>query len=386
MKFNALESWRGLCAIGVVLVHVSLATHILDLPPVQNAGFGVDFFFVLSGFVLAHAYSERLKGAADARNFLIRRIGRLLPLHLVMLAFMVLLELAKLVMVTKFHVNAGQAPFSAETSLTALGASVVLVNGLGILPYYAWNGPSWSISTEFWAYLLFLGACLAGARLYRLGAVTLCVLCGGALWLLDLYHVELHTYEGAGVLRCLFGFSGGMLVNLAYRRIVAHGWAAPAWLEYVAVIAVAGVFCGIVPWARTLGPIAFGFAIFVFAFESGAISRVLKTRVPLHLGQISYSIYLVHFPLLAVVNGVARAAQSVLHVPLYHQSANGTWILSFGNVWLNDLVLVALLLLIVGVATLTYRLIENPGREYFNRLAGRRDTIAPSPARSVAVP
>jgi peptidoglycan/LPS O-acetylase OafA/YrhL len=100
----------------------------------------------------------------------------------------------------------------------------------------------------------------------------------------------------------------------------------------------------------------------------------LKTRVPLHLGQISYSIYMVHFPLLAVVNGICRAAQGLLHVPLYQQSADGEWILSFGNVWLNDLFLVLLLVSIVGVATLSYRWIENPGREYFNQLAGRNRT------------
>jgi hypothetical protein len=162
-----------------------------------------------------------------------------------------------------------------------------------------------------------------------------------------------------------------MLINLLYRGVQRRQWAPPGWLELIAVAGVALVFCGLVPWARTLGPIVFGFAIFVFAFETGAVSRILKTPLPLHLGQVSYSIYLVHFPILAVVNGVLRAVQGMFHVPLYSQSAQGEWILSFGNVWLNDLFLVLLLGVIVAVATLTYRLIESPGREYFNRIASR---------------
>ncbi len=224
------------------------------------------------------------------------------------------------------------------------------MNGLGFLPYYAWNGPSWSISTEFWTYLLFLGACLAGATVYRLGAIALCIVCGGALWLLDLYHVELHTYEGpAFSAACSDSPAACSSISSIEESVSAIGrllpgsnslpW--PVWRS-----SSAGSCHRHAPSGRS-------------SSASPSSSSLLKP-VPSPesqrraccciSGQISYSIYMVHFPMLAVVNGICRAAQGMLHVPLYHQGAEGEWILSFGNVWLNDAFLVLLLGSIVGMA------------------------------------
>ena len=76
-RFSALDSFRGICALLVALFHLSAASHFFYLPFVRNAGIFVDFFFVLSGFVLAHAYSHKIQTAEDLKIFLIRRVGRL---------------------------------------------------------------------------------------------------------------------------------------------------------------------------------------------------------------------------------------------------------------------------------------------------------------------
>jgi peptidoglycan/LPS O-acetylase OafA/YrhL len=271
MKFRALESWRGLCALGVVLYHCNIASHLRYFAPVRNADLGVDFFFVLSGFVLAYAYSQRLAQASAGYNFMIRRTGRLLPLHLFALGVLLLLELLKWVSVYRFDAVAGDIPFTGPNSMTALFVSVFLLNGLGFLPYFAWNGPSWSISTEFWTYLLFLVACLAGPRTYRLIFTLVFLACGLVLALLDARHVQLHTYEGAGMLRCLYGFSSGALVYLLYRRIKASDTAPPPWLEFLALTAMAGLFSGLCSWSRSLAPLVFSCAILIFAFEGGCV-------------------------------------------------------------------------------------------------------------------
>jgi len=369
-KFRVLESWRGICAMGVVLFHISLASHVHGFTPVRNANLGVDFFFVLSGFVLGHAYSTRLTNLRAAREFVIRRVGRLLPLHLFALGILLLLELVKLFLVSRFNVSAGDAPFTGAFGIGALVASIFLVNGLGFIPYFAWNGPSWSVSTEFWTYLVFLAACLGGPRKYRVTASALALACGLALVYIAARNVGLPTYSGLGLLSCLYGFACGNILNLLYRRLTARSIAPSPFAEYVALVVITAIFLGLAPWQQITAPLGFAFAILIFAFERGAVSRALMTPIPLHLGLVSYSIYLMHIPVLAIVSGAAQTVQSKLHVQLYVPSPDGP-LLSFGNGWINDAAVLLEVLVIVGSASLTYYAIENPARKYFNKLANQ---------------
>src|SRR5687768_5126464 len=112
MRFDALDSLRGVFALMVALVHLSALGHFFAWPLVRNAGFGVDFFFVLSGFVLMHAYGGRVGSAAQALDFLWRRVGRLYPLHLATLCVMLAIELGKWAVVRMLGLSAGEAPFS----------------------------------------------------------------------------------------------------------------------------------------------------------------------------------------------------------------------------------------------------------------------------------
>jgi peptidoglycan/LPS O-acetylase OafA/YrhL len=375
MKFRALESWRGICAIGVVLVHFSGLNHFQGFPPVQNAGRGVDFFFVLSGFVLAHAYGERLRSSEAAVPFLIRRFGRLYPLHLFTLGVLLVLEIAKLGVMMSLHVGAGTEPFTQENSLVALGANLVLLNGVGLLHYYSWNGPSWSISTEFWVYLAFLAVCLAGKPVSRWLALAIALLTGGLLLAVDIVPWKLHVYDGLGLLRCVFGFFLGTLTHALYQWSRDSIQRLPPGGEWLAVGLAALVFFDLLPWPALTSPLAFAAVIWVFAFESGGFSRALSTPAPLYLGTISYSAYLVHFPILAVLNGVCRVADRKLHLNLYvptasAESADGL-LLNFGSPWITDAVEVLYVLLVIAVASGTYRWIEAPGRQYFNGLATR---------------
>jgi len=362
VKFTALESWRGLCALGVAMLHFSGANHFQSFPPIINAGRGVDFFFVLSGFVMAHAYGERLRNRSAAAGFLIRRLGRLYPLHLATLVGLVAIETAKLVMVSKLGVDAGAAPFSGETSWDALAANLVLLNGVGIIDHYSWNIPSWSISTEFWAYVLFLLVCLCRRRAYRFAAVGLAVLSGLALLWNEVASLHIHIYQGIGLLRCL-----------CPQRAVG-GLA--SGLEAASLGLAALVFWDGLPWPSVTTPLAFGFVVLAFAFDGGVVSRILAAPGLLRLGVISYSIYLVHFPILSVLNGICRVVQGKLHIHLYvptqRPGGEGDLLLSFGNPWITDAAEIAYVAFVVAMATLTYRWIEDPARRYFNRIAASR--------------
>ncbi len=97
VRFEALDALRGVCALLVVLFHIPIYHALRDVGAFANLQFCVDMFFALSGFVLCHAYGRRLNDGADGVRFMAMRFARLWPLHIVMLALFVLLELGKLV-------------------------------------------------------------------------------------------------------------------------------------------------------------------------------------------------------------------------------------------------------------------------------------------------
>src|SRR6185312_14754220 len=80
-RFRTLDGWRGVCALLVALHHFPAHGFVYALPLVRNAWLLVDFFFVLSGFVIAYAYGARLSNGAQIKSFTLRRFLRLWPLH-----------------------------------------------------------------------------------------------------------------------------------------------------------------------------------------------------------------------------------------------------------------------------------------------------------------
>ncbi|MFL5337706.1 MAG: acyltransferase family protein, partial [Geminicoccaceae bacterium] len=152
----ALTSIRGIAAWWVVLFHLRLllapwlpsaAIALLD-----QGNLAVDLFFVLSGFVIALNYGDRLASGratptrADIADFLFRRFARIYPLHLlILLGFAAYFGAAILL---------GSATV-AEQDPGYFLASLFLVQNWGFLHALKWNVPAWSISTEACAYLLF---------------------------------------------------------------------------------------------------------------------------------------------------------------------------------------------------------------------------------------
>src|SRR5882762_2255844 len=134
-RFVQLDALRFFFAVIVVLVHtIGFKLTLI------HGGFAVDFFFILSGFVLSHALICRPVPAAE---FAWARLARLYPLHLVTLAWLVCLL-------------AGMLANPPSHLLASLGLNLVLFQGAWGLDVKAWNFPSWSISVEFLINLLIL--------------------------------------------------------------------------------------------------------------------------------------------------------------------------------------------------------------------------------------
>src|SRR6201999_2420569 len=123
-QFRALDGWRGVGALFVALHHFPARGFVYHLSLVRHSWMFVDFFFVLSGFVIAFAYGGRLQKRDTLWPFAVRRFFRLWPLHVVVLVGFVALE-------TYRYVSTGEG-FTGTRSLFSLFTNLTLTQSLGL--------------------------------------------------------------------------------------------------------------------------------------------------------------------------------------------------------------------------------------------------------------
>jgi peptidoglycan/LPS O-acetylase OafA/YrhL len=356
-RFEALDSWRGLAACLVAFHHLvpSVDSHLNQLGLVPNSYLFVDFFFVLSGFVIAANYEQRLAEGFSVWRFALLRFGRLYPLHLAVLLALILLRLV--------HSASGlgtpsafQPPlWSADTII----ASLLLVQSLHLFDFTPWNGPSWSISTEFYTYLLFAAVALSRRRIVLL-LLPVAVASALALWMLV---GSIGTTFDWGLIRCILSFSAGVMTWHAYR---ATWLRCGTVLELICIVLIVAFVCHAGNTRLSLAaPAVFALAVLAFAAEAGAVSRLLRAPALLWLGERSYSIYMVH----ALVLWLLADCVKLLRLGGIDLIAGSE---SPSQLWQNDVVSLLYILLVVGAAAVTYRVIEVPARSWFRRLARPR--------------
>lgn len=342
MRFTALDSWRGICALIVALFHFPLVGAVKAFPAVAHGYLFVDFFFVLSGFVIATAYEDRLTDEDAGWRFVIRRFGRLWPLHALMLAVFVLAAVAK-----------GEFGDDERHSLGAVFTNLALVHGLGVHDDLTWNGPSWSISVEAVLYLLFA---LLAPMPKRVVVYAAFLVIGVVVLAFRAPNGMASTFD-FGAFRGLAGFfMGVLLTRFAARDLGTAG-------EIFAVL-LAGTFV----WLgklTLLSPFVFGLVVYVFAYSSGAVGRTLTVKPAVLLGDWSYSVYMVHAAVGASLWAVAsRIGLDSGREGLFAQSGNQ-----------EAMVVVGYLGVTVVISAVTYTLVEKPGREFFNRLASFKPIV-----------
>ncbi len=373
-KFVALDSVRGIAALLVALVHLTADGYFYDFPPIRHGGLAVPLFFVLSGFVIAHTYGGRIRSGSDTKSFAIRRFGRLYPLHLFTLTLLVGLEIAKLALV-QAGVSSGQPPFSGTNSFGALAAHLLFLQA--IIPFgdYTWNGPSWSLSTEFYTYFVFAAVAFAMARRkLRIDPVpVIWALSGVLLAWGEAVDLPWHNAAGKGIVSCIFGFFTGWLTYRLFLRLQEPGM--QRFRSFLGLAEVLAVLSGIaVFWfgaesATAPAILVFAAMVLFLAFDHGPVATLINRPLFQTLGQLSYSIYLVHFVLLNVLTGVLRAADSVLGMDLI---LSETAMIDFGPKIAMDLLALAYLAVMLGVSSLTFRYVEEPGRRFFGAIASGR--------------
>jgi peptidoglycan/LPS O-acetylase OafA/YrhL len=366
VRFEALDSWRGIAALLVALFHFQAAGFFYSFPLVRNGNLAVPFFFVLSGFVITHAYRASLTDAQDGMRFMIRRFGRLYPLHIFTLAILVLLELAKLYMTSRGY-SGSEAPFAGTNDISSLVANIFLLQAVIPFPELTWNAASWSISTEFYTYIVFVLVCLLFGPFRRWGIILMFLASGLLLVWLDYVETTLNLASGLGLVQCIFGFFAGNLTYELYLRLRDKPVLKGTGSELVATAMMLLLFW-FKPRYIAFDIIIFSIIILLFSFEKGLVSRALRARPLLFLGTLSYSIYLVHFIIFTLIFAAVRIAQGRLGMDLIHFDGVHE-LMDFGPTGLMDLLALLYVIAIIISAMITYRFVEIPGRQYFNRLS-----------------
>ena len=380
LRFQALDSWRGIAALLVTCGHIRFLGHQYDWALVRGSWLCVDFFFVLSGFVIAHAYGKRLVEGYDSFSFAIRRFGRLWPLHIVVLIMFIMLEIVKWGLATGGLISPDTVAFDAgeRFSLSSMFSNVFLLQSLGLHDELTWNMPSWSISTEFYTYLIFAKVCLITHRRARLVAVAAIAITG--ITVVALYAGEtLNTTYDYGIFRCAYGFMTGVLCYEVFQRTRNTSYKPSTFVETIMFLVAFGFIAAAGTHPMSLAaPLVFAIVIWVFAHEHGRLSQFMLTKPFQRLGDWSYSVYMIHFLVWVVVSRLFAVFESARGESLRvdHYSTIGGFqieLISFGNVYWMDLLSILYLAVVIALSAGTYRYVEKPCRGYFNRIAQKRD-------------
>ncbi|WP_407184973.1 acyltransferase family protein [Bradyrhizobium centrosematis] len=339
-RFVVLDFYRFVAALGVFIFHLKLID--TGISPAWNGSYGlfVDMFFILSGFVISYSYPSDARGVAAYSRFMIRRIARIYPLHLLSLLIFVVL------------IGVGLERTARSTSLDFL-YNILLLQAWGVTDHLSFNSPSWSISAEFFCYLVFPLLMLFARKVQPvvLGVIV------AALYLI-LAHGHLPIWQersqmyGAnfdyGMLRALPSFLNGILLAILFRmsRPYRHKRMIFAGIGLFGLsVLVLNVFA-----KPDLAILLFSSAILLTAVGESAFKQFPGACLLGRLGNTSYAIYMLHDAVLIAV-----------FKPLW--------------IWLGlrpdqfGLFALACCAVLTVIADRTYAYFENPARRLINRWA-----------------
>lgn len=337
-RYEILDGLRGVAAMMVILFHL-FETYANGQQHINHGYLAVDFFFVLSGFVIGYAYDDRWS-KMSTWGFFKRRLARLHPMVII----------GTIVGAALFYFGAAAFPKVLEAPLWKFALCFIM--GLFMIPcgpkmdirgwseMNSFNGPNWSLTLEY------IGNILYAFVFRRLPLVVLCILCAlSAVLTLDLtlgwdifglFPVKEFTLQSGetvtfggpqysviggwslnaqqiyiGFSRLLYPFLCGMIISrlLAKNRTASNPSGSPVhikggfWWTSLLLVAIFSVPCiggepGVPNGLYQAAMILLVFPLIVLMGAGSRTTHVFSTKVCRFLGDISYPIYITHYPLI----------------------------------------------------------------------------------------
>lgn len=360
-RFYALDGFRGICALSVVVFHMHVINAFSELSFFRNAELFVDYFFILSGFVLAHTYGKNK--LANLRNFFISRTFRLFPLHLFMLCVFILIEILKLLAFKSGFVFNNE-PFTGSFSMTEIIPNALLIHSwTDFTRNSSFNYPSWSISIEYYIYIIF--ACILAFGFKAKHAIWLIISMASFVSLY--YESSILTTPAARGLSCFFA---GALSYTLFSKLNSVITPKTYWMSIIETISIIAIFAMLTTDMRNhtvIASLLFCTTVIVFAFDGGLFSKILKGRIFRLLGKLSYSIYLTHAAILFLFIAVFVVAQKIFGLNIAPMIGEQRY-LNTGSAALNNATVIATLLLVILASILTQKYIEITGQKIGKKL------------------
>ncbi len=339
----SLTTLRGVAVLWVAIYHykVFLREYSIDLnifSKIAEIGYlGVDFFFILSGFIISYVYGGVLSkpGKESIFRFLGFRLARIYPLHVAVLLICLLLAY-----VFKIDLN-------TNVSLKSLILNLLNIHGWGLVHYTSWNEPSWSISVEWFIYLIFPVLIILVSRVR--GTISnifliLALAVGMFFYFKTNGFQTMNLYVYSTLARGIWEFVVGMCLfniykNKIYNSIIFDFLFLFNLLALVLTILLFKPFL-----LRDFICILILSSLILCVVQSSLfVKNVLSVTFLYKLGKISYSIYMIHWLCLSILTIFIK------------------------NSFLLDKILILFVYFIstISLACVLYHKIEVPSRYYF---------------------
>lgn len=350
---SSLDSLRGIAAIGVAFFW-----HYQHFQPQNGFPFSktwywfyhygwnlVDFFFVLSGFVFSYVYKKQIaENQISLRKYSVLRLSRLYPLHIVTLIFVAIIQAIRAILDKGFFVY----PFNDVYHLIL---NIFFIQSIGLESGWSFNAPSWSVSVEIISYLLFFTIIYR----YHSGNKYIMFYVFFVVAGLYIYQINMNVlFFNQNIARVLIGFFVGCIAYEVHSKVSDcrfKGWAT--------------VFFACVLIAASTGAIFFGYSKFFGKWELvnslliypliilttlniGLINKLLSIKQLTYFGDISYSLYMWHYPVQIVI----KTVDEIFGLNLDYSS---------------EKVFVGIVILTILVSILSFEFIEKPCQRYLRK-------------------
>lgn len=351
-QLPALTALRGVAALFILIHHIvvyfipEIGNYFVEITPFFTKSYlWVDFFFILSGFIIAHVYRQEFCNwhwAKSYKPFIVSRFARIYPLHFLMLICFLFVELLQL------YIHTGES-FIGKQSVSSLAANITLLQAF--LKDSTWNEPAWAISAEWLSYLLIPPIIFYLEQTGRRVDIIILILIMAILFLMNLKMGTLNFVSWKSIVRCGSEMIIGILSYKHKFKIKQN-----PYLNYSSVSSILMVLVLVTLW----WPVSHFITICIFPLLIIVLSNLSKHYIftnpfLLFIGKISYSIYMIHWFFMSFLGNV-----------LNYFSGN----LRHLNFSLPHLVYIAIVCIffIILLATITFNYIEQPLRYFIKKL------------------